>query len=107
MMTVFFGVRIAQKAREVLSEEEGKAADILYNDLEINVNSPTVTFLIPLRSIGKSTKALTVSKHFPTTHINVPHPKYKERGVKSRLEIPSRRAAACMDSSVTWQVAGL
>jgi hypothetical protein len=66
-----FGVRIANMAPEILSEEEGKAADILYNDLEINVNSPAATFLIPFRS----TAALTVSQHSPTTHINVPHPK--------------------------------
>ena len=70
-----FVVRIAKLSREILNVEGGKATDILCNDLEINVNSPTVTFLIPFRSLIKSTAALTVSKYFPTTHINVPHPK--------------------------------
>jgi len=70
-----FAVRIAKQSREILSVEGGKAASILCSDLEINVNSPTVTFLIHFRSLVKSTAALTVSKHFPTTHINVLHPK--------------------------------
>jgi hypothetical protein len=45
-----FYVRNANKVWEILSEGGGKAADILYSDLEINVSSPTATFLIAFRS---------------------------------------------------------
>jgi hypothetical protein len=57
-----FCVRNANKAVEILSEGGGKAADILYSDLEINVSSPTATFLIAFRA---APSALTVSQHFP------------------------------------------